>query len=245
MPDTIKTAGYDAANLEAMSFARAYQAAMQHLVIRKLGLCPGMRVVDFGAGRGDYALGICRQCSADVLCLEPDVQLHSAYPASLPVIASLDALETGHYGSPDCAYTLNVLEHIDDDALALHQLADRCKPGARIFALVPANESLWTEMDDLVGHRRRYMPRTLRATAEAAGLVVEETGWFDRTGYFAARAYQLASRLGLLKAGEAGKVTPTQIRLFDGLFRVLEPALSLSGVPFGKNCWVLARRPYG
>ncbi|MBU9199849.1 class I SAM-dependent methyltransferase [Burkholderia multivorans] len=243
MPDTTLTAGYDAANLEAMSFARAYQAAMQDLVIRKLGLCPGTRVLDFGAGRGDYALGIHRQCSANVLCLEPDVQLHSSYPASLPVIASLDAMDAGQYGPMDCAYSLNVLEHINDDAKALRQLADRCQPGARLFALVPANESLWTEMDDLVGHRRRYTPETLRATAESAGLFVEETGWFDRTGYFATRAYQFASRLGLLKATKAGKVSSMQIRVFDALFRCLEPVLTLSHASFGKNCWMLARRP--
>jgi SAM-dependent methyltransferase len=234
--------GYDAANLEAMTEARAYQAAMRQLVIDKLALRTRRGVVlDFGAGRGDYAAAIQPQTVMSVVGMEPDVRLHEHYPSTVPVVATLERIAPG---SLDCAYSLNVLEHIEKDVRALRELAVRCRPGAPIFLLVPANPRLWTPMDSLVGHWRRYTPETLGATAEQAGLVIDQWGWFDRTGYFATRAYQLLHNAGLLKAQRPGAVSRLQIRCFDALFQLAEPGFAGLHLPFGKNCWVLARRPY-
>jgi SAM-dependent methyltransferase len=140
-----------------------------------------------------------------------------------------------------CAYTLNVLEHIVDDAAVLRELAARCRPGAALFILVPANPKLWTPMDILVGHQRRYTAQGLRDAVRQAGLTVMEEGWFDRTGYFATRAYQTLCIVGLLKSKTSGAVTKRQIKVFDVLFRVAEPLLTLLRLPFGKNRWLLAR----
>jgi SAM-dependent methyltransferase len=233
-----ETPGCDAANLEAMGAAVRYQAAMRQLVATSLKLSIDAPVLDFGAGRGDYAVELAREQGADVTCLEPDQALHRHYPAGMRVLASLAQLRPGSVTS---AYSLNVFEHIDDDAGALRQLAARCEPGARVFILVPANPKLWTAMDTLVGHRRRYMPKTLRAVAENAGLTVISEGWFDRTGYFATRAYQLLHKVAGGKQTRAGEVSKVQIKFFDGLFRFFEPALSR--LPFGKNCWILAEIP--
>jgi SAM-dependent methyltransferase len=234
--------GYDAANLEAMTEARAYQAAMRQLVINKLALRTRRGVVlDFGAGRADYAAAIQPQTVMSVVGMEPDTSLHAHYPSTVPVVASIERIAPG---SLDCAYSLNVLEHIEKDVRALRELATRCRPGAPIFLLVPANPSLWTPMDTLVGHWRRYTLETLRATAEHAGLVIDQWGWFDRTGYFATRAYQMLHDTGLLKARRAGTVSRLQIRCFDALFELGEPVFAGLHLPFGKNCWVLARRPY-
>lgn len=221
-----------------MGEAVCYQAAMRQLVVDQLELDVGQpRVLDFGAGWGDYAAALQRQLGRPILCLEPDVALHRHYPGDLPVSASLAQIAPGL----DCAYSLNVFEHIDDDAAALRDLAGRCRPGARIFILVPANPSLWTPMDSLVGHRRRYTAAALRDTVDRAGLVVRRAGWFDRTGYFATRAYQLLHRAGVLKRQQAGAVSKRQIRVFDLLFRIAEPVLR--PLPFGKNCWVLVEVP--
>jgi hypothetical protein len=95
-------------------------------------------------------------------------------------------------------------------------------------------------MDTLVGHRRRYMPDTLRRVVDQAGLELLSEGWFDRTGYFATRAYQLLERTGLLRA-RAGAVSKRQLRMFDALFKALEPMLSRFA--FGKNCWVVVKVP--
>ena len=227
---------YDAANLEAMSVAKAYQAAMLNLVRRKLAIAKSpRRVIDFGAGRGDYAAALSHE-SLEVLSFEPDTKLHEHYPPQLTVVSELSAIP---FGFAEAAYSLNVLEHITDDTAALRSWATRCQPGARFFLLVPANPGLWTSMDTLVGHQRRYTPATLAETVNGAGLLIEDSGWFDRTGYFATRAFQLLNRG---RAG-AGVVSKSQMRLFDEIFSLAEPVFSRLRLPFGKNCWVLAKKP--
>lgn len=233
----------DTANLEAMSEARAYQQAMADLVVRELGLrvpAPAEGVLlDFGSGRGDYARELQGRTSLSLVGLEPDESQHAHYPADVSVIRQLDQLSS----KANAVYSLNVLEHIADDVAALRSLAAYCKPGALMLLLVPAHPKLWTAMDTRVGHQRRYTPETLRACVTQAGLKVLREGWFDRTGYWATRAYQIGLYLKscLTAISAAGSVSPTQAKLFDLLFQALEP--SLSKFEFGKNCWVLVQCP--
>ncbi len=231
--------GYDAANLEAMSVAGRYRAAMSDLVVRKLRLSEQKgRLIDFGAGRGDYACSIQAMTPMSVVSLEPDSMLHPHYPSGLEVVSSLDAVERS---SLDAAYSLNVLEHIEDDVAALKALAARCKPGAAIFILVPGGPSLWTPMDDLVGHLRRYTLKSLSNTVTSAGLRLEDAGWFDRTGYLATKTYQCLA--AMRKESATGAVSPGQVKLFDAAFGLLEPGLAFLMPGVGKNCWVLAKKP--
>jgi SAM-dependent methyltransferase len=64
----------------------------------------------------------------------------------------------------------DVLEHVDDDALALRELRRVASPEAGLVLTVPAYRWLWSEEDDRLGHCRRYTRRRLRA-------VVEQNGW--------------------------------------------------------------------
>ncbi len=230
---------HDAANLEAMGAAVAYQAAMAALVHQHLApACTGeSQLLDFGAGRGDYAALLQSRTGRRVVGFEPDAALHAHFPADVRALASLTTCQELFQG----AYSLNVLEHIEDDVAALRSLAGQCAPGAPIFILVPANPGLWTSMDARVGHCRRYTPETLAACIESAGLQVEAQGWFDRTGYCATRAFQLLG--ALRKERQPGMVSTTQVRAFDRLFSVVEPFLSATNLPFGKNCWARATKP--
>lgn len=236
----------DTANLEAMSAARNYQRAMAELVVRELVLDVGSQeagvLLDFGAGRGDYARALQDHTSLRVVGLEPDERQHVHYPAGGPVVSQLEQLSD----APCAVYSLNVLEHILDDVAALKSLAARCEPGARLFLLVPAHPELWTAMDTRVGHQRRYTPETLRDCVTQAGLEVLREGWFDRTGYWATRVYQWLAKVRPWgdrgsSASQAGRISRTQVQLFDVVFRLFEPLLPRRAP--GKNCWVLAQCP--
>lgn len=228
-------AGSDAANLDAMSAAAAYQLAMQRLVATQLCLTgrTGL-LLDFGAGRGDYAVALQRTTSMQVQCFEPDATLHPSYPPSMPPLEDLAAIADA---SLSAVYSLNVFEHILDDTAALKRLLLKCKPGADIFILVPANPALWTDMDRLVGHYRRYTPESLRKLSLAAGASIVREGWFDKTGYFATKAYKA------LRIDKSGVVTRQQVIAFDRVFRYVEPILQKMPIEFGKNRWVLLKKP--
>ncbi len=68
---------------------------------------------------------------------------------------------------------LDVLEHIEDDALALRELHAQMAPGARLVITVPALQWAFSSWDTELGHHRRYGKRSLRAVVTAAGFDVE------------------------------------------------------------------------
>ncbi|MGA7966706.1 MAG: methyltransferase domain-containing protein [Gammaproteobacteria bacterium] len=72
-----------------------------------------------------------------------------------------------------CAF--DIVEHVEDDAAALAELARVTAPGAPFLLSVPLHESAWTPFDDFVGHRRRYEPRNLEAKLARYGFRVERS----------------------------------------------------------------------
>ncbi len=53
-----------------------------------------------------------------------------------------------------CAF--DVIEHVEDDALAVREMQRVCKPGGQVFVTVPAYMFLWSEHDVVNHHFRRY-----------------------------------------------------------------------------------------
>ncbi len=66
-------------------------------------------------------------------------------------------------GRFDLLVLFDVLEHLDDDAGALRWAEGQLEPGGLVLVTVPALDCLWSEQDDVVGHRRRYTLRGLEA----------------------------------------------------------------------------------
>lgn len=81
-------------------------------------------------------------------------------------------------GSTDLVTALDVLEHVDDHA-ALAEFQRVLRPGGWAVVTVPAFPFLWSERDELAGHRRRYRRESLVALFEASGLVVAETAYYQ------------------------------------------------------------------
>src|SRR5438067_13404967 len=73
----------------------------------------------------------------------------------------------------DLVTCLDVIEHTDDDVASLRELRRVTRPGGRLVVTVPAHPALWSQHDEVNGHRRRYTRGTLRRAAEAAGWRVE------------------------------------------------------------------------
>lgn len=78
----------------------------------------------------------------------------------------------------DALLALDVIEHIDDDTAAVRRMAELLNPGGLAIISVPALPDLYSEFDRIQGHRRRYVPETLRGAVEGAGLTVERIFWW-------------------------------------------------------------------
>jgi len=219
-------------NLEVMREAENYNRFLQSLVERHAG--DARRVIDFGAGSGTFAIP-CTAAGLDVTAVEPDDRLRAmviaAGIAAVPDVAALpnDAFQY--------AYTLNVLEHIDDDVDALRTLRAKLVPGGRLFVYVPAFPVLFTSMDAKVGHVRRYTRATLRASLDRAGFEIRTLRYADSLGFPATL---------LFKAFDNGRgdVNRGMLRLYDRLAFPVSRALdTLTHRWFGKNLLALAVNP--
>lgn len=81
-------------------------------------------------------------------------------------------------GSLRGATMLDLLEHVDEDAVLL-ELARVVRPGSRVVLLVPAYQFLWSFRDEAAGHLRRYTARHLRSRLPARGFRLLELRHFQ------------------------------------------------------------------
>jgi glycosyltransferase involved in cell wall biosynthesis len=83
-------------------------------------------------------------------------------------------------GQSDTVICLNVLEHIEDDAGGLRNIASALRPGGRAIILVPQDQRIYGTLDTVLGHYRRYSEPELRTRMEAAGFQMETVLHFNR-----------------------------------------------------------------
>jgi SAM-dependent methyltransferase len=80
-----------------------------------------------------------------------------------------------HY---DGVCVFDVLEHIDDDELALKNLYQSVREEGFLFITVPASNLLWSEADVYLKHKRRYSREELIQKVEHAGFHVVRCTYF-------------------------------------------------------------------
>ena len=72
----------------------------------------------------------------------------------------------------DTVICSNVLEHICDHERALKNIREILKPGGRLVLLVPSNPTIYSGLDEELGHYRRYTREELMRVLGAAGFEV-------------------------------------------------------------------------
>jgi len=220
-------------NLEVMADAINYNKYLRQLVRRYAD--DASSVVDFGAGIGTFS-GCLDLPANKVHCIETEARSRSAIEQK-GFHAYADTAELSAAAVP-YIFTLNVLEHIDDDAASLRELLRILEPGGRLFVYVPAFASLYTSMDAHVGHVRRYRLRGLVDVVQDAGFVVEKSAYTDALGFFATLVFKLFDK------PEPAPLNQRMLRIYDRWFFPLSRVLSVPlAKVLGKNVFVVARKP--
>jgi SAM-dependent methyltransferase len=80
----------------------------------------------------------------------------------------------------DALFLLDVIEHVDDDQCVLRHCAQLLKPGGLAVVSVPARPDLFSEFDQIQGHRRRYLPDPLAAAFSNTGLELQQIFWWGQ-----------------------------------------------------------------
>jgi SAM-dependent methyltransferase len=139
----------------------------------------GRRVADIGCGLGSFVDLFLKSGIERYLGVEPDPELRSRFAQRhrdprAQLATTLDATDERlgaelRAASIDTAFSVNVLEHIERDDLALGNMIAGTASGGHVCLLVPAHPFLFGSLDALDGHYRRYTARSFRDLIQRAG----------------------------------------------------------------------------
>ncbi|MBI2527682.1 MAG: class I SAM-dependent methyltransferase [Candidatus Rokubacteria bacterium] len=203
----------------------------------------GLRLAELGCGSGGLLPGLAR--FGDVVGIEADPALLRAADArGLPVLAgALPDRIPLEAGTLDAACLFDVLEHLDDDGLALERVRALLVPGGSLFVTVPAYPWLWSRHDEILGHRRRYTGRGLRVAVEGAGFKVERLTYFNSLLAAPIVLARLLHRLTGRQTHDLSRPPAPVNRLLAGCFAFEARLLRWVSSPFGISLLLVARRP--
>jgi 2-polyprenyl-3-methyl-5-hydroxy-6-metoxy-1,4-benzoquinol methylase len=174
----------DAALVEGLELVRAHpwwlaRARLALSLLRAEGIAPPASLIDVGCGWG-----------VNLQALEAAGYRVSGLDASREILKLIDGprrtLVQADLTQPfpptheryEAGLMLDVLEHLDDDRGGLERVAQLIEPGGTLIVGVPALPELFSEFDEIQGHRRRYTDETLRAAFQGAGLTLKAVHWW-------------------------------------------------------------------
>jgi len=211
-------------------------------------------VLDVGCSSG-FLLREIHQCVPDIELIGSDF-IFAPLKGRLEPLLEVPLLQFDLRKCPlpdacvDGVTALNVLEHIDDDAVALRHIARILKPGGIAHIEVPAGPHLYDIYDEHLMHHRRYTLDQLRELARKAGFeIIKAThlgAWpYPAFAYVKRRNRRLLSR----PAEEKKRLVANQIRStsHSALLRLLLKTELAFGnlINYGRGirCVVILRKP--
>lgn len=202
--------------------------------------------LEVGCGTGQVSRAIQRAC--------PELQLTAseAFLEGLILAKSMttgvdfvqaDLLRLPWDGEFDLIGAFDVLEHVCDHDGAVAQMRRALRPGGGLMITVPQHRWLWSPMDDIAKHERRYTRGELVALLQRAGFRVERVTSFVSLLLPAL----LASRLSIRERPADNRALFNLSPVVNGTGRSvmkLEHAMIRAGVSFpaGGSLLALARR---
>jgi len=212
-------------NLDIMSLATNYNNHILSWVDPK----QYKNILDFGAGLGEFCNKIDSQ---KIIAVELDDEQRTNIKCK-----SYKTLDEVRDNSFDLIYTLNVLEHIKNDADIVKQLSKKLKKNGVLKILVPAHMSLYCAMDKQVGHFRRYEKKELINLVKNANLQIISCKHFDFIGYFVALVFKFISN--------SPTINPTSLIIYDKFLFPISKFIDTitNGSIIGKNLTIIAKKP--
>jgi SAM-dependent methyltransferase len=168
-------------------------------LLDKLNICPPATILEAGCGWGTN-LEAFEAAGYQITGLDVSRKMldHLDHDERRLVEADLTQVLPDRLPTYDCVLALDVIEHIDDDRHAARELGRLLNPGGRAIFSVPALPELYSEFDEVQGHRRRYTGESLHACLEGAGLIVQDMLWWGQwmVGVLRTRKARTRSRPG-------------------------------------------------
>jgi SAM-dependent methyltransferase len=155
------------------------RAELALLALRNHDIKPPAMVLDAGCGWG---VNLEKLEAAGYRVTGLDISRRILQLIDSPKRSLVEADLTRDFGPPAFRFgailALDVIEHLDDDHAAVQRLARLLAPGGLMIVSVPALPELYSHFDRIQGHRRRYVPETLRQAFQNSGLNIVRIFWW-------------------------------------------------------------------
>ena len=206
-----------------------------------------LRILDCGCGVGQNLPMLARYGHSVGLELEP-VAAAAGREFGRPIACADITRIPFPDNAFDLAVSFDVLQVLEPDVAAVREMARVVRPGGRVVLTMAALDMLSGDHSEVWNEYRRYTPRTARALAESAGLIVDRVSFLFASLFpimFAVRTTQRVIRPFRDRPSHSdidvpwAPVNSALILLLDG-----EAALSrYLPMPVGTSLVVVARKP--
>lgn len=132
-------------------------------------------------------------------------------------------------------YSVNVLEHIEDDIKALQNMYALLKKKGVVVLLVPAKKTAFSALDERLGHYRRYEKKELAKKMEKANFNVEYNEYFNILGLL---SWIVRDRM----TNDHAQLKKSQVKVFDLLVPILRLIEPKRGMPVGISLVAVGRK---
>lgn len=155
-----------------------------------------LKVCDLGCGCGANLVALSAFCDVVGLDASDEAVKHCRRRGLSNVLTgSLPDNVPFHRNTFDVVLLMDVLEHIVDDAKAVHVACNLLHPRGIFIATVPACPWLWSKRDESHHHRRRYTIDGFRRLLQAPDLHVEILSYYNALLFPIAAASRLTRRM--------------------------------------------------
>lgn len=208
-------------------------------------------LLEIGCGAGNVLVNMLRRGNWDRIA---GAELHisglriarSRLPPEVELV-QLDATSIPATNAFDVIGAFDVLEHIEQDEVALREMYRAVKPGGGVLIAVPQHPALWSVSDEVAYHQRRYRRGELERKVSAAGFRIVFSSSYI---FFLLPMLVLNRLLGLGGGKEDPAAIAREFELAPSINSILggitnaEVALTLAGMrwPIGGSRIVVARR---
>jgi SAM-dependent methyltransferase len=203
----------------------------------------GQHLLEVGLGHGGYRGFLPDHSDYTGLDLDP-VSVATAqarHPDDTYLVADVtDPALPGHLAPRriDTVLCINVLEHIERDRDAVKVLLQTLVPGGHLLLFVPAFPALYSDLDRMAGHVRRYRLADTARLVDGDGVIVKQE-YFNAVGGVGWWVNKAMPHRSL----DSGAVNG-QIRFFDRYIVPIARMVDLIARPvFGQSMICVIRKP--
>lgn len=224
----------DQLTLESMSQAVWYN----RWTLKKFNGFLNGKILEIGCGIGNFTKELIKYGEVYAIDIDQNHLKHTKKIVDKKVKLGLGDIEKGKYFFDslrfDSIVCLNVLEHIKDDKKALTNIFNLLRREGYLVLLVPAHDFLYGEIDQSIGHFRRYNKEEVINKLRNLGFKVISCRVLNMLG---AVGWLLSGRILSNKVISKNKIKV--FNLFAPLFLTIEDLIQ---PPFGTSFLIVAQK---